>query len=231
MVKAGLPESSVLTAMRASVELLSSRPKSNYGDGTMPTLNRRAEDGVYYVRHFFNQHSTWQIQGEGVHILSHRRVEVGGHFSTDLFMELLAQRLVYHGSTLPSGQLRTCPDPEVKALFHERVADFHDFLHNNELDSAKSLLAPSVLEDEETASFLKDVERWGLERWKRTDTLLQDVDFEIVEQERVSFKGSKLGTAYITCSLEGEERKLKQLWLYGKSNWWLLAVGVEGYRR
>lgn len=35
----------------------------------MPTLEKRIEDGGFYIRHFFHENSTWQVLGEGVRVL------------------------------------------------------------------------------------------------------------------------------------------------------------------
>jgi len=68
----------------------------------MPTLEKRIEDGGYYIRDFVRgEYRTWQVQGEGVRILARRGITEGERFSKDLFMDLMTKRLVYHGDSIP----------------------------------------------------------------------------------------------------------------------------------
>jgi hypothetical protein len=82
----------------------------------MPTLNQRI-DGCYYVRHFYRDHSTWQVDADGVRYLRDRRIRTGDWFATDVFMEMWARSLVYTGSRprISQPDSGTSSDPELEA--------------------------------------------------------------------------------------------------------------------
>jgi len=63
----------------------------------MPRL-RQKSDGCYYVMHYHDDYSTWQIDRDGVRFLENVQVHVDDQFSTELFMEMWERRLVYVGS-------------------------------------------------------------------------------------------------------------------------------------
>ena len=60
----------------------------------MPRLVERS-DGCHYIRHFYRDHATWQIDRKGVLFLRERGVNTGDKFPTELFMEMWEGGLVY----------------------------------------------------------------------------------------------------------------------------------------
>lgn len=60
----------------------------------MPRLLERS-DGCHYIRHFFHDHATWQVDRKGVLFLRERGVNDGDKFPTELFMDTWQLGLVY----------------------------------------------------------------------------------------------------------------------------------------
>lgn len=60
----------------------------------MPRLVER-KDGCHYIRHFYRDSATWQVDRKGVFFLRERGVNVGDLFPTELFMEMWELGLVY----------------------------------------------------------------------------------------------------------------------------------------
>ena len=63
----------------------------------MPRLKQRS-DGCYYIVHFHDDYSTWQIDRDGFRFLEHSRIYVDDLFPTELFIEMWDRRLVYIGA-------------------------------------------------------------------------------------------------------------------------------------
>jgi hypothetical protein len=124
----------------------------------MPTLERR-NDGCYYVRHFFREHSTWQVLGEGVHSLGNRGVKEGSWLSTNLFMELWTRRLVYHGNSLPTGPLPDSRDAAAVTGLRKRAADFYRLVYSGQVQTAWEMVRDDEHTDAVPESFTSDVNR------------------------------------------------------------------------
>lgn len=195
----------------------------------MPTLERRVGDGEYYVRHYFHQHNTWQVLGEGVRILGNRGVTEGKRFSTDLFMDLWMKGLVYHGRAIPLG--RPCRDPRVTDDFANRVAEFYGLVYAQRVDAAWTLVAVPALQDNDEspevlfARFTTDVRDLGLVSWKLTDRQVYDVPLEVVREGQPVLQATRLGIAYVRLTLRAEQRDVKQYWLYSDGKWWVMSRG------
>lgn len=206
----------------------------------MPTLERRVEDGVYYIRHFFHEHSTWQVLGEGVRILGNRGVVEGGRFSTDLFMYLWARRLIYHGDTIPEGSLHFCPDSGVTVALQKRVAEFYRLVYAGAGAAAWKLVTTSMVvqepEEEEEARnrFTNQIQRVRLASWKVTDCQAYDICPVAEKDGHPSFRVTKLGVAQVRLSLRNNvdpiaQRDFKHYWVYSEGNWWTCGWCMEPY--
>jgi len=75
----------------------------------MPRLVEKL-DGTYYVRHHYHDHSTWQIDGDGVLFLASIGVTPGKLFATDLFMVAWSLGYLY---TVRSSRVPGSPKPLV----------------------------------------------------------------------------------------------------------------------
>lgn len=198
----------------------------------MPTLQRRVWDGEYYVRHFFHQHNTWQVLGEGVRVLRNRGVTEGSRFSTDLFMELWVRRLVYHGSAIPSGELRPSRDAGVADSLTRRVGEFYRLVYAQKAVTAWSIVAMPVFQDDEDpeavhTQFLAEVSELGLTGWKCTDSHVYQLRFEVVREGQPIFEATRIGYVHVRLSLRAGQRDVKQYWLYADGKWWLMWQGFH----
>jgi hypothetical protein len=110
----------------------------------MPTLMEK-KDGLYYVRHYYQQHSTWQIDSDGVSFLEKHGVHPGEQFSTTLFMELWGKGMVYTGTRRPvqrvgEGGTRSPDD----VVLHDRACALLRALHQGKTEEACTFLAPPL---------------------------------------------------------------------------------------
>lgn len=103
----------------------------------MPVL-KQAQDGHHFIHHFYEEHSTWQVSGDGVRLLHALGVGLNGRFETDLFMRLLEGGLVNHGSRRRRATMdlaNGAPEP-----LRRRVREFHQLLSRPELDERRRAL-------------------------------------------------------------------------------------------
>lgn len=206
----------------------------------MPTLEKRIEDGGFYIRHFFHEHNTWQVLGEGVRFLQNRGVSEGGRFSTDLFMDLWIRGLVYHGNVIPGGPRRPCPDLGIAAALRKCVAEFYRLVYAGNSAAAWKLVATSmILQENETEAaardrFANEVQGCRMASWRLTDCRAFDfdVDFVVEQDGQPSFRATKLGAVYLRLSLKSnadsvEQHDLVQHWLYSEGHWWPWWRGIK----
>ena len=199
----------------------------------MPTLERRVGDGEYYIRHFFHEHHTWQVVGEGVRALRNRGITEGKYFSTDLFMDLLTKGLVYHGCVIPKPMLPCC-DSGVKGEFQKEIAEFYRLVYTQQADVAWTFVAEPVLEDEDRcdpvsalARFKSDVRELCLVNWKCTDCQLFEIDLRVPQVDGSTFEATRLGVAHIRLSLKLGRRYLQQYWLQAQGGWRVMWRGFQ----
>lgn len=178
----------------------------------LPTLRRR-NDGCYYILHFFHQHSTWQIQGDGVRQLAHRAINEGQHFPTDLFMELWTQGLVYHGDIPPAQE--ELPALEDTAGLRVRVQEFHRLLYLCQMEAAWDILwqGEPALEQ-----FRGEVNTLHLTSWKVAG---HPVVYDIPLARQSEFGGAmRLGVVHVELRGDGNTPpELKQYWFESNGQW------------
>lgn len=205
------------------------------GRFVVPTLEKRIGDGGFYIRHFFRDHHTWQIVGEGVRILAYRGVAAGERFSTDLFMTLWRQRLVYHGNQNQTGSRLASVDARVKTDLERRITEFYRLVQMGDLDGAWKIVATSTVPEiadcespERTFErFVGDMRRLNLARWRHIDTKVHDFELEVGRENQASWRATRLGCALVRLWLGSGsdciEREGPQDWLYSQGQWWLVV--------
>jgi hypothetical protein len=196
----------------------------------MPVLERRATDGEYYVRHFFHEHSTWQILGEGVRLLANRGINEGSRFSTDLFMDLWMSGLVYHG-LVPVRSSRPCRDPIVSDSLRSRVAEFFGLLYARNAARAWPIVAAPIIQDDGESSdvmysrFVREVEGLQIQRWRQADSQVHDIEYSVEVDGCRTFHATRLAAVLIRLRLGSsvtDERDLRQHWVYADGKWWVI---------
>jgi hypothetical protein len=136
----------------------------------MPRLMER-KDGLYYVRHFYEQNSTWQIDHDGVKTLEKRGVHPGGLLSTDLFMELWMSGMVYVGTRPVIEPAKVHPEPtspDDRALC-ERAKALYQVLYEGNIEQAHNFLLPPLRALQTTESFRTELmgrAHLRLTKWK-----------------------------------------------------------------
>jgi len=110
----------------------------------MPRLEERS-DGLYYVRHYYRQHATWQIDDNGVLFLRERGFCPGDMFPTKVFMELWTRGMVYTG-TVPAqiGQWRPRALSRDDLALRERATALYTALFQHKTEDAYTFLLPRV---------------------------------------------------------------------------------------
>lgn len=115
----------------------------------MPTLMEK-KDGLYYVRHYYQQHSTWQIDFDGVSFLEKHGVHPGEQFGTTLFMELWEKGMVYTGTRPPVRPVREVGTRSLdEVALHGRACALLRALHQGKTEEACTFLAPALQEVKE----------------------------------------------------------------------------------
>jgi hypothetical protein len=111
----------------------------------MPRLVQK-NDGLYIVRHFYQQNATWQIDADGVLFLKGRGVRAGELFETDLFMEMWMRGMVYTGTRrrTPAGEPRHGPPSPDDVALRERAATLYRALYHRNLEEAYAFLLPRI---------------------------------------------------------------------------------------
>ena len=90
----------------------------------MPTLRRSAEDGHFYIQHFYRSHSTWQLSGQGAQFLSFLGVRLGSEFDTSVFMVLYRAGLVSTAANR-GGRARGDLGDELPTALRAQLTRFH----------------------------------------------------------------------------------------------------------
>ena len=178
----------------------------------VPTL-REKKDGLYCVRHYYQQHSTWQIDFDGVSFLAKHGVHPGDQFGTTLFMELWAKGMVYTGTRPPfrPGREGGTRSPDDVAL-RERAFALLRALHQGKTEEACTFLTPTSqkLKDRLGAKFPRP------EKWK------------IVSFDSMPCRGkaTRSGTVVVHAEFDRDSRVedalLEHDWLHD----WLQIAGV-----
>lgn len=182
----------------------------------MPTLNRRA-DGGYFVRHFYHDHSTWQIHAKAVRFLERRGItEEESRFSTDLFMKLLMKGWIFYGSKAPPETAFCMYDLPLGQQLASYVSAYHAALHREKFDEATKFL---VSADQSSALRLNH----SRSTWKVEDILVYDLS-----GKRHDLDGAThLGVAYVLIGdANGTRTERKEYWLRIDGRW--LTYGLFG---
>jgi hypothetical protein len=189
----------------------------------MPTLVQKS-DGNYFIRHYYNQHSTWQVLGTGVHFLKRRGVAIGQQFSTTLFMQMWTRGLIYHGDVALVEQAEApCPAPELR----ERVRRLHAALRSGNAELARRLTVSDYVH-----SVLAN--RFGQEA-RFTRWYLEDLDvIRLDSSSQASFAAIALAVVHVNlkCTDGTDHREvegLKEYWLLeaSDSTWRCASVRVD----
>lgn len=174
----------------------------------MPTLNRRS-DGGYFVRHFYRDHSTWQITGEGVRYLERRRILEDMKFSTDLFVDLWVRRHVFYGQDTPPAPVAV-PDSALEAEVRERARALHTALRAGAVDSALAFVSPFA--EDLRLRLERDAARLTGQKWIIVDVRTMDLSAGL----SASF-GSR-HAAFVNVRI-GEEKESEQIWFDPEEKW------------
>jgi hypothetical protein len=187
----------------------------------MPTLNRRL-DGLFFVRHFYGEHHTWQVTSEGVRYLEFRGVGEGVHFTTTLFMEMVVQGLVYTGQRPKpgfSGGIRSAHLPD--AMF-PIVSSFHQALRQGDVREVTARLWLPPAGQEGRAPVIKLVGDELSDRarlpssWKLKDSLTYDLP----ASEQSSHGGADLLTIVrVRLTIQESAVEVTEYWLRADSGW------------
>jgi hypothetical protein len=191
----------------------------------MPRL-AETKDGHCIVLHYYKQHSTWQIGGDGVQSLKRRGISLGDMFSTDLFMQLEQLGMVYIGSRPPVQvyqRLKETLPPHDRAL-HERAQAFYQALYLSNLDDAYKSVLPQLRAGFTLAQFeekLRRPERW-LTSWTIKDCWSVPAQIKDLPEAR------RIGLVFM--DLGGARNKLnewKDKWYQVQDVWyWAGPVGT-----
>ena len=188
----------------------------------MPTLQRR-NDGCFFVSHFYREHHTWQIQGEGVRFLERRGIREGSRFPTDLFMELWMRGLVYHGNSTANRPIALCRDTVAMAAVRTHVRKFHQLIYSTKVDQAWAMVwenEPSTLALEQ---FRVEVggNPYGLRSWSIRDIVLYDLpaDFQPDFAGAKRFAGVTVQISLAASEAEFRARDVTQYWLEFRDEW------------
>ncbi len=148
----------------------------------MPTL-ARANDGHYFVRHYYRGHKTWQITAHGVLHLKRRGIEERDRFLTEQFMDLWVNAWVYTGS---KPERRVWPpvvgDRNVPTVLRDAIANFDAALRNGEATTAwQFVLKPEGADAASEAilfdRFRRSITGRPLRSWMRADIRTSSPDF------------------------------------------------------
>jgi hypothetical protein len=190
----------------------------------MPTLQRRS-DGGFFIRHFYQDHNTWQILGDGIRYLERRGVREGGWFSTDMFMELWRLGLIDHGNAPPNRPVATPPETVVAAALRRQVRDFHRRLHSGLADSAWEFVLqgpPSTPTLKQFRREVSDDKRPRLASWKIEDIVsVCDLQSDLYGAERFAVVAVKIGL------VDSDPREIKQWWLEMNGHWRIWWSGFD----
>jgi hypothetical protein len=190
----------------------------------MPTLNRRESDGGYFIRHFYHGHSTWQLLGDGVRLLRRRLVtEDGQRFSTDLFMELWRNNLVYYREVhnYDARRIEQTQPPKVRRL-RNRAASFYGTVFAGDLEAARDFLVEDITlraEDVEQTLGEFSARSRQLQLWRWTILEARVYDSRLVDED--SGRRYGLGTTYVRLLADDAEHELKHNWLNHHDEWFL----------
>ena len=195
----------------------------------MPTLQRR-DDGGFFIHHFYRDHNTWQILGDGVRYLERRGVKEGGRFSTDTFMRLWMLGLIYYGNTPANRPAAIPPGTGVVAALRNSVRAFHRLLYSARVDSAWPLILQSTPETLSFAQFSREVS--GDDRRKLVSWQIQDIVgvYDLPADLGSSLDGAKRAAvvAVEICLADTDKREMKQLWLELNAQWRIWWNGFDG---
>ncbi len=184
----------------------------------MPTLQTR-QDGCRYVRHFYRDHSTWQLTGDGVLFLSHRGFSDEGQlFSTDLFMELWTRGLVYYGAHPPAGERVPCLDSSTTAALRAQVEALYKAVFRADVE-----IAWQVVRDGEQAEaqapdvFARYLGQYRLATWKLQDLIVYDLS----PDGRKRLGADRIGVVYLRIRLrdDSEPRQLEHFCIQTNGVW------------
>ncbi|HLY63297.1 MAG TPA: hypothetical protein VKV95_21340 [Terriglobia bacterium] len=192
----------------------------------MPTLQRRIGDGGFFVRHFYRDHNTWQVTGEGVRYLGRREIKEGGRFSTELFMQLWIRGFVYYGNSPRNPWVEIRQDTVAEAAVRRNVKEFHQLMHSAKPDSAWSLVWQGGPETPTFELFKIEASVDGgtrLDKWKIADII---GIYELPPEDQSSFDGAKrLATVAVQISLADSASEpcyageVKQYWFEFNDHW------------
>lgn len=195
----------------------------------MPTLQRRI-DGCFFIRHFYGDHSTSQIQGDGVRYLEPRNIIEGGWFSTDLFMELWTLGLVYRGDTPPHCSVSILQETVAQAAVRTRVSEFHRLIYLANAQLAWTFVWPdeqAALTFEQFRNAVSNDERCRLVSWYIKDILVYELSPEfqatVVRAKRLAVVTVEIG---LVDSIRGKH-EVTQFWLESNDQWWVRWKGLN----
>lgn len=187
----------------------------------MPTLQQKG-DGDYIVRGFHHdQHSTWQVLGEGVRVLARRGIRDGQWFSTDVFMELLTRRLAYHGGVPPSPAPPILRDTPSIAGLRIRAREFHRLLYAGQAKAALDFVWKSDSFVSTVESFPNDTSVLRSLPWYMTDP----VAYELSTASQANLDGAtRIGVVQVHFNergalTAGAPGELKECWLECGRQW------------
>ena len=196
----------------------------------MPTLQRRVDDGGYYIRHFFHEHHTWQILGDGITILANRNIREGNYFRTELFMELLRRGLIYHGIG-PTHTSAREPKP-----LDAHVAEYYRFIYAGDTRRAWPYLAASTgagLNEGETLDqarnrFVNDIQERSSATWRVIDIRIIDAPFEATRVDGPAFKATQIAIILLRLTLsDGQSAERRELWAHSEGCWWVIMPALQ----
>lgn len=190
----------------------------------MPTLQLRA-DGCFYIRHFYRDHSTWQVLGEGVRYLERRGFIEGQRFSTDVFMDLYMRGLVYHGEVPTQARPQAEPrDTHQAAALRSVVREFHQFVHAGAADQAWAAVYQRTQDPEMRSMFCSEVQ--GLAGNKLSSWTIKDLIIYDMQGESASFPNAKrIGMVILDIRFVAgtpsvsREKELTEYWLEFDDGW------------
>lgn len=193
----------------------------------MPTLAER-KDGIPYVRHFYRDHATWQIDAEGVRLLRIYGIVPEMHFSTTLFMQLYMMNLVYTGAARPaSDPIKWAPpSTPLDIELDQRVRSLYRLLCSNDLPAAFKFVASdtdSSLTFDEFASQVTRQRGFHLVAWR-----VKAVGSSAWSDSEFHPRAIHSGRALVTFDLEDQDGAREkhvdefELWFHIDGQWYWL---------
>jgi hypothetical protein len=152
----------------------------------MPRLVERA-DGGHFVRHFYRENATWQIESDGVRFLKQHDVTPGQMFQTDLFMMLWVRGMVWTGKRRPRLPVPTYQQPlsEEERDLEIRVKELYKTLFAKDFASAYEFLSrdmPGGLTSEEFVTRFRQRRELVIAEWRIKELFV----FPLVDQDGLS---------------------------------------------